>query len=192
MNKTHGCSRFPGYGSYKQMIRRCTQKSHKDFPRYGGSGIIIHPDWLNNPASFFEEIGPSPGVGYQIDRINSTEGYVPGNVRWATSKTNNQNRRNNRLLLHQGCIRTASAWEQALDYPRCIITKRLNRGWTASQALATPASHGSGRSAIKIEAKAPVIECSYYVMQDLKVLTGGGIPPRSPVVTVKSSFTQSS
>ncbi len=179
MNRTHGCSRLPGYGSYKQMIRRCTQESHKDYPHYGGSGVAVHPDWLNNPAAFFAEAGSSPGSAFQIDRIDSRLGYVPGNVRWVTSRSNNRNRRNNRLLLHKGSIYTAAEWEETLGFPRCLITKRLNRGWTPPQALGTPSSHGSGRLANKIEATSPVSECSYYVMQDLKVLTGGGGPPSS-------------
>jgi len=161
MYTTHGCSKLPGYGSYKQMILRCTQKTHKDYPHYGGSGITVHPPWLGNPAAFFAEVGPAPGSGYQIDRIDSRLGYSPGNIRWVTSQTNNRNRRNNRLLMYQGCIRTAAEWEDVLGFSRCLITKRLNRGWTPSQALGTPASSGSGKSAVKINTSNQVTECSY-------------------------------
>jgi len=161
MRETHGCSKLSGYGSYKQMIRRCTQPTHKDFPHYGGSGITVHPEWLDNPISFFEEIGPSPEAGFQIDRIDSRLGYMPGNVRWVTSKTNNRNRRNNRFLKYLDNTLTSAEWEERLEFPRCLITKRLNRGWTPSQALGTPASHGSGKKAIKINTPSSVIECGY-------------------------------
>ena len=152
------------------MVRRCTQETHKDYPHYGGSGITIHPGWLNNPANFFAEVGPAPGTEYQIDRIDSRQGYIPGNVRWVTSKTNNRNRQNNRLLMYQGFIRTAAEWEELLGFSRCLVTKRLNRGWTPSQALGTPACSGSGRLAVKVNTPSPVTECSYddmWMLNDL-------------------------
>lgn len=175
MNKTHGCSRLLGYGSYLQMIRRCTQKTHKDYPRYGGSGITVHLNWINNPADFFSEIGPSPGTGYQIDRIDSRLGYIPGNVRWVTSQTNNRNRQNNRFLIFQGSVFAAAEWEERLGFPRCLITKRLNRGWTPSQALGTPTRNGSGKLAVKVDTQTPATECSYGNMLRMRSL-----PPTLP------------
>ena len=168
MNRTHGCSRLRGYGSYKQMIRRCTLKTHKDYPHYGGSGITVCSEWLNSPMAFFKGVGPAPAAGYQIDRIDSRLGYAPGNVRWVTSQVNNRNRRNNRLLKFEGFVRTTAEWEEVLGLPRCLITKRLNRGWTPSQALGTPSSSGSGRLAVKIDTTSSVTECSYDEAQPLR------------------------
>lgn len=43
---------------------------------------------------FLEDIGPCPNSIYSVDRIRNEEGYVPGNVRWASRETQNNNRRN--------------------------------------------------------------------------------------------------
>jgi hypothetical protein len=42
---------------------------------------------------FTIHIGPFPGRGYSVDRIENSRGYEPGNVRWATKQEQSDNRR---------------------------------------------------------------------------------------------------
>ena len=79
------------YITWCNMIRRCTQPSHPQFANYGGRGIDLDPRWLEFRV-YFEETGFKP-KGKSLDRIENNRGYWPGNVRWATSKTQNNNTR---------------------------------------------------------------------------------------------------
>ena len=53
----------------------------------------MHPEWANSFQAFIDYIGlmPSDGQRYTIDRIDNKLGYIPGNVRWATNKTQANN-----------------------------------------------------------------------------------------------------
>jgi hypothetical protein len=72
--------------------RRCYKKNCKDYPNYGGRGIVMCDEWLNSFYAFYQHIGPCP-AGLTLDRINNDGNYEPGNVRWATVKEQHANQR---------------------------------------------------------------------------------------------------
>lgn len=94
MSTTHGASKEPWYPSYVSMVKRVTNKKYEYYDYYDKTinGDKIEKDWLNNPWSFYKEIGTYPGKGYSIDRINPKLGYIVGNVRWATKEQQASNR----------------------------------------------------------------------------------------------------
>jgi hypothetical protein len=50
---------------------------------------------------FWQALGPRP-EGCSLDRINVNGNYEKGNVRWATVKEQNRNRRNNIFVVYEG------------------------------------------------------------------------------------------
>ena len=80
----------PGYNNYKAAHNRCTNPTNKNYPEYGGRGILFN---FNNFIEFYNEVGEKPGPEYSIDRIDNEGNYEPGNVRWATPTQQLQNRR---------------------------------------------------------------------------------------------------
>ena len=89
-NATHGMHGTPEYSSWCAMKDRCLNKRSKDYPRYGGVGITVHAPWIDSFELFYEHIGPRPD-GSSVDRINTTRGYEPGNVRWASAIEQSEN-----------------------------------------------------------------------------------------------------
>jgi len=95
-NIVHGLSKHPLYVNFKGIKERCYDKNSKDYDNYGGRGIGICDEWLNNPASYIEwalKNGWTEGCLLQIDRKENDKGYSPENCRFVSSKENNRNKR---------------------------------------------------------------------------------------------------
>lgn len=89
--RKHGGHQSPTYSSWRAMKQRCLNPASKDYPRWGGKGVTICPEWASFDA-FLADMGTRP-PGTTIDRIDPDKGYEPGNCRWATPKEQVRNRR---------------------------------------------------------------------------------------------------
>lgn len=83
----------PEYQAWVNMRARCSGVQAKCWKNYGGRGISVSREWESDFEAFLGCVGPRPGAGYELDRIDNDKGYYPGNVRWATKSENNKNRR---------------------------------------------------------------------------------------------------
>jgi hypothetical protein len=81
------------------MKNRCYNKNSPDYKNYGGRGIKICDEWLNDFTAFnkwafengYDENAPK--LACTIDRINNDLGYSPENCRWVDIATQNRNKR---------------------------------------------------------------------------------------------------
>lgn len=137
---THGESRktSPEYRAWLAMRTRCNNKTRKQFYDYGGRGIAMHQRW-DSFVLFLEDIGRRPSVHHSLDRINNHKGYEPGNVRWATRVQQNNNKRNNRIVLVDGELvsLTSAARKYGLP-PKTVFARIDNYKWDLMKALTTP------------------------------------------------------
>jgi hypothetical protein len=87
----HGMRYSAEYRSWGAMKWRCLDPKNKDYPRWGGRGVTIHPAWIDSFEEFYRHIGKRP-AGASLDRIDNEKGYYPGNVRWASRSEQQRNR----------------------------------------------------------------------------------------------------
>lgn len=142
MSTTHGGEGSALYSVWHTMKSRCLNPSTDSFKSYGGRGITICPEWLNDFAAF-RDWAESNGYrsGLQIDRRDVNGNYTPDNCRWLTPRANGNNRRNNVMLTAFGEIKTMSQWS---DDPRCAVSyatlkERVGRRhWDHEKAIKEP------------------------------------------------------
>jgi hypothetical protein len=90
--KYHGPQYMQERHIWLGMKNRCHNPKNPAYPRYGGRGIFVCDEWVNDFDKFYEDMGPRP-KGLALDRIDNNKGYSKENCRWVTYKENNRNTR---------------------------------------------------------------------------------------------------
>lgn len=82
------------------MKRRCFNKNDPAYKNYGGRGITICNEWLNDFMTFYNW-AEAHGIkkGLDIDRIDNDGDYSPSNCRFTTRKENGRHTRWVKLTL---------------------------------------------------------------------------------------------
>lgn len=130
----HGLSGTPEHTAWRAMVQRCTQDTHPAWGRYGGRGITVCEQWLDF-LTFLADVGPRPSPQHSLERLRVNDGYLPGNVVWATRKAQARNKRSNRLLTKDGTTLCLAEWAERLGLKSETIRSRLRMGWTEERAL---------------------------------------------------------
>jgi hypothetical protein len=111
--------------------------THRNMKSRQSKGYIIHPDF-EDFRSFLLHVGPMPGKGMTLDRINNSDPeYAPGKVRWADKHTQNSNKGDS-LTFH--CSRTGMTYTTSIlaklqHVSPATIRKRHERGWTVDENI---------------------------------------------------------
>lgn len=135
MHTTHGMTRSIEFRIWAGIKTRCFNRNDPGYVRYGGRGITICDRWKNSFEAFYADVGPKPEWADSIDRIDNNGNYEPGNVAWATTKEQANNRRTNRIITYRGVTQTMAQWAEALGLRQGTLRERFRRGWSLEMAL---------------------------------------------------------
>lgn len=114
----HKLSHTKLWDTYYGMKSRCYDKTDKRYSDYGGRGIEICPEWLENFENFVSwSLKNGFDDNLQIDRIDNDSGYSPQNCRWISIKENCRNRRSNVMIEYQGKMITLVELSEILNIP---------------------------------------------------------------------------
>lgn len=135
-SKTHGFRGSKLYHVYSGMVDRCTRENHKSYAYYGGRGIFVCQEWLEDRSRFFEwAMANGYKEGLTLDRVENDGPYAPDNCRWVDRFAQCSNTRDNVMLTYQGKTQHAMAWARELGLDPNNIWRRKREGWSDEDAL---------------------------------------------------------
>lgn len=123
-----GASELREYNVWRHMRDRCLNPKAKAYPAYGGRGVILCDAWRDSFSAFLADMGPAPSRQHTIDRIDNYKGYEPGNCRWADWHTQQNNKRNSRMIELDGVTKTLAQWSDLFGVKRQTAFNRFKRG----------------------------------------------------------------
>lgn len=142
----HGHSGDRLYQVFRGMWTRCYNPKHMFYSNYGGRGVRICDEWLEDFQKFWDwayENGYKDDGSLTIDRIDSNGIYEPSNCRWATRTAQTNNRRTTQFLTAFGETKSVGDWTRD---PRCqvsysVLYRRTQlRGWAHERAITEAAN----------------------------------------------------
>ena len=116
--------RSKAYICWVNMKGRCNNGNLTYTGYYKGRGIGYSARW-EEFSNFLEDMG-EPILGLSLDRIDNSLGYCKDNCRWATSKEQNNNKRNNKRYEFNGKTLTLTEWAEETGINRLTLFKRIN------------------------------------------------------------------
>lgn len=90
-----GRRKHPLYRTWQNIKTRCYNKNCKYYSDYGGRGIRVCKEWLNDFNVFCTDMGEKPTPRHSIERDDVNGDYCKSNCRWATIHEQQANKRNN-------------------------------------------------------------------------------------------------
>ena len=133
---THNLSKSKLYEIWCAIKNRCLNKNLKTYKNYGGRGITVCQEWLNDFKTFYDwAINNGYSDGLTIDRINNDGNYEPDNCRWASRKTQANNRRTCKTFTYNGVTKNYKQWCEFLKINYKTFYSRISRGWKIETAL---------------------------------------------------------
>ena len=136
--RTHGRTKTPEYGVWRQMVARCTKPGHANYHRYGARGITVCDRWRTDFAAFLADMGERPTPLHTLERKDNGGPYSPQNCVWATKTRQQRNKRDTRLLDFRGVSKPLADWADQFGIRPGTIRSRLRYGWPVERALTEP------------------------------------------------------
>jgi hypothetical protein len=147
-NAKHNMSRTKIYKIWTTLKQRCENNNDKNYPRYGGRGIMVCKEWADSFDAFYMHMGDMP-TGCSLDRIDNNGNYEPGNVRWATKVQQTRNKRGVHLFEFNGEMKTLKEITHEFGASYQTVHQRIFKlGMSLKDALLTPNLRRKNHSSI--------------------------------------------
>lgn len=136
--KLHGGKGEHLYEVWCSIKQRCLNPNNPRYARYGGRGITVCDEWLNDYPAFRKwamENGYEDNGKLSIDRIDNDGNYEPSNCRWADNLTQANNKSSNVLITYNGKTQTLREWSEETGIHMDNLYYRYRAGKTPKEIL---------------------------------------------------------
>ena len=131
---------------YTAMKQRCYNKNHINYTEYGGRGVIICDEWLNDKRKYVEwclNNGYKKELHIDKDILSKKLGinppiYSPKTCMFVTAKDNSECKSSSVYINYKGRKQTISQWAKELGVEYKTLQYRLSLGWSDTKAIETP------------------------------------------------------
>lgn len=137
----HGLSDTPEYAVWVGMLNRCRNPKVSCFKDYGDRGITVDQRWSDSFENFYADVGRRPSPEHSLERIENNGNYEPGNVCWATTLEQSNNKRNTRYVTYKGqrmALNDAVRAAGSVVHYEAAWTRITRCGWKVEHALEIP------------------------------------------------------
>lgn len=121
----HGMSSTKEYAAWAAMIDRCNREGNEYFSKYGGRGVEVCEDWLNNFEAFMLDMGKAPTKTHSLERIDNDGNYEPSNCKWGTKQEQSQNRSNTVWIEYNGETKCLAEWARTIGVSSATFRHRV-------------------------------------------------------------------
>jgi len=121
------------YYSWSNMKKRCRDKKHMSYEKYGGAGIDVCKRW-EKFENFLADMGEKPEGKQSIGRINNLKGYFKENCQWEDYFQQNSNTSKNKYISFDERTMVLPEWARLLNVSRHTLYYRV-KSWGVSKAL---------------------------------------------------------
>ena len=129
------------YYVWRGMKDRCYYRKDRNYKNYGGRGIKVCKEWINN-FECFKEWAYKNGYNENakrgectLDRINVEKDYEPNNCRFISNKQQCNNKRNNIIIEYEGQKHTLKEWSEIVKINYSVLLYRKYKNWDIQKML---------------------------------------------------------
>ena len=122
-------TQHPLYQTYRGMLSRCYTANSSAYPYYGGRGISVCSEWIDDFWAFVADMGERP-AGTSLDRVNNDGDYEPANCRWADKETQYSNTLRHTVYVAtiRGRRKLVAEWAREKGVSRNAVVNQIRRG----------------------------------------------------------------
>lgn len=117
---------------FSVMKSRCSNKNVPCYKHYGGRGVKVlwesFEEFRNDMYESYKiHVDKFGEKNTMIDRINNNGNYCKENCKWATYQEQQNNKRSNNFICHNGETKTISEWSKITGIPYGALHNRIKR-----------------------------------------------------------------
>lgn len=98
---------------FNGMKQRCLNEKATNYNRYGGRGIKVCKEWLEDSYSFYTwALKNGYDENLSLDRIDPDKNYEPSNCKWATTQEQSNNKCSSIFIIFNNVKKTLGEWSK--------------------------------------------------------------------------------